>query len=290
MEERKLTVLVTGATGKQGGAVARALLANGHRVRALTRSPESVAAKELERLGADLVTGDFNNPVSLERAVKEMDAVFAMSTPYEGGPDLETRQGIALADAAKAAAVRHFIYTSVAAADRSTGIPFFDSKVPVEQHIRGLGIPYTILGPVFFMDNFLGPTWLPDLKKGRLTIALPADRPLQQIAVSDIGHFAALVAENRDKCLGKRIELASDELTPKQVCASLTRACGKEITYSEVPMRDLRESNPGYAKLFEWFDRTGYNVDIAALRRDYPSVGWHTFAQWAKEQDLSALR
>ncbi len=207
-----LTVLVTGATGKQGGAVARLLLKKGHRVRALTRKPDSLAAQELKRLGVELATGNFEDRASVERAANSADAVFAMST-REAGSEIEIRQGITVADAAKVAGTRHLVFTSVGSADRRTGIPHFESKYKVEQHIQSLAIPHTIIGPVFFMENLLSPWWLPGLQEGKLAMALPASRGLQQVALDDIAGFAVLAMERREQFLGKRFDFASDKVT-----------------------------------------------------------------------------
>ncbi len=285
-----LTVLVTGATGKQGGAVARLLLKKGHRVRALTRKPDSPPAQELKRLGAELATGNLEDRASIERAAKSADAIFAMSTPFEAGMEVETRQGVTVADAAKAAGVKHLVYTSVGSADRNTGIPHFDSKYKVEQHIKTLGIPHTIIGPVFFMENLISPWWLPGLQEGKLPMAMPGSRKLQQIALDDIAGFTALVLERREKFLGKRVDIASDEVTGNQVVEIISRLSGRKIEYVELPIAQLRASNEDFAIMFEWFDRVGYSVNTAALRRDYPEVGWHTFEGWAKAQAWSVLK
>jgi uncharacterized protein YbjT (DUF2867 family) len=206
-------VLVTGATGQQGGALARLLLEKGGQVRALTRRPDSAAASALQRRGAELAIGDFDDRASLERAMRGADAVYLMATPSEAGIEAEVRQGKAAADVARAAGVRHVVYSSVSDADRRTGIPHFESKDAIEQHIQGLGIPYTIIGPAFFMDNLYGPMNQPGLREGRLAMALPASRRLQQTAVTDIAGFAAVVIERREAFLGKRINIASDELS-----------------------------------------------------------------------------
>ncbi len=285
-----LTILVTGATGQQGGALARVLLRKGHRVRALTRKPDSPAAQELRRLGAELVTGNLEDRGSLERAARGTDAVFGVSTPFESGMDVDTRQGINVADAAKAAGTKHLVFSSVGSADRHTGIPHFDSKYKVEQHIRSLDVPHTILGPVFFMENLISPWWLPALQEGKLPMALPATRKLQQIALESIGGFAALVIERRESFLGRRIDIASDDLTGKQAAEILTRVSGRTIEYVELPLAELRKSNEDFGKMFEWFDRVGYSVDIGALRRDYPEVTWPTFEHWAKAQNWNVLK
>src|SRR5579872_4953792 len=125
MAKSKL-VLVSGATGKQGGACVEALLTRGHRVRALTRNPASPAANRLREQGVEIAVGDFNDRDSLVRAARGADAVYAMSTPYEQGAEQETAQGIIITDAARAARIAHFVYSSVASADRGTGIEHFD--------------------------------------------------------------------------------------------------------------------------------------------------------------------
>ena len=286
----KRSVLVSGATGQQGGALARVLLEKGHGVRAFVRRPESPEAKELERLGVELAVGDFEEPSTIEDAARGMDAVFVVATPFEAGTEAETRHGIAAANAAKAAGVGHLVYSSVADADKDTGIPHFDSKREVEKHIEGLGIPYTIVAPVYFMDNLLAPWTLPQLKEGRFPMALPASRPLQQIALADIVAFTALVLENREQFVGRRVDIASDELTGEEVAEVLTRVTGREIGYVELPLEQVRQAmGEDGARMLEWFDQVGYSADIQALRQEHPEVGWHAFEDWAKERDWRAL-
>jgi uncharacterized protein YbjT (DUF2867 family) len=286
-----LSVLVTGATGQQGGALARVLLDKGHRVRAFVRKPDSPEAKELERLGARLAEGNLEEASTIEDAAKGMDAVFIVATPFEAGMEAETRHGIAAAEAAKAAGVGHLVYSSVANADKDTAIPHFESKRKVEEHIEGLGIPYTIVAPVYFMDNLLAPWTLPQLKEGRFPMALPSSRPLQQIALSDIAAFTGVVLENREEFVGRRLDIASDELAGEEVAEILTRVTGREIHYVELPLEQVRQAmGDDGARMFEWFDQVGYSADIEALRREHQEVGWHTFEDWAKEQDLSVLK
>ncbi|MDQ3910947.1 MAG: NmrA/HSCARG family protein [Actinomycetota bacterium] len=286
----KLSVLVSGATGQQGGALVRVLLRKGHGVRAFVRRPDSPGAEELERFGAELAVGDFEDPATVEEAAGGMDAVFVVATSFEAGTEAETRHGIAAADAAKAAGVGHLVYSSVADADKDTGIPHFDSKRRVEKHIEELGIPYTIVAPAYFMDNVLAPWTLPQLKEGRFPMALPASRPLQQIALSDIAAFTALVLENREEFAGRRVDIASDELAGEELAEVLMRATGREIAYVELPLEQVRQAmGEDGALMFEWFDEVGYSADIEALRKGHPEVGWHTFEAWAEEQDWGAL-
>jgi uncharacterized protein YbjT (DUF2867 family) len=286
----KLSVLVSGATGQQGGAVARMLLKKGHSVRAFVRRPASLEARELERLGAELAEGNFEEPSTIEDAAKGMDAVFVVATPFEAGTEVETRHGIAAADAARAAGVSHLVYSSVAGANQDTGIPHFDSKRKVEEYIEGLGVPYTIVAPVYFMDNLLAPWTLPQLKEGRFSMALPSSRPLQQIALSDIAAFTGVVLESREEFANQRVDVASDELSGREVAEILTRVTGHEVHYVELPLEQVRQAmGEDGARMFEWFDQVGYSADIEGLRREHPEVGWHTFEDWTKEQDWSAL-
>ena len=134
------TVLVTGATGKQGGAVARELLHRGYRVRALTREPGKPAAQELAGLGADVVRGDLDDPESLRPSLEGVYGAFSMQNYWETGFEREVAQGIALADLASEIGVQHFVYDSVGSANRETGLSHFESKWRIEERIRELDL------------------------------------------------------------------------------------------------------------------------------------------------------
>ncbi|AZO63572.1 MULTISPECIES: NmrA/HSCARG family protein [unclassified Mesorhizobium] len=285
----KRSILVTGATGQQGGAVARALLSSGHRVKALTRRPDSDAARQLASAGAEIVTGDLGDTASVMKAAKDVDTMFLMGNSYEAGMEEETRQGILAADAAKAAGVGHLIYSSVADADKKTGIPHFESKYLVEQHVERLGLPYTISAPVAFMENFVAPWSIGALSQGTHAFAVPAKRPLQLVALADIGAFVATLVERRERVFGKRFDFAGDELSGEDQAKILSQAIGRPINYQEIPIAVARQQSEDVALMFEWFDRVGYDVDIAALHRDFPEVRWHSFADWARKFDWNAL-
>src|SRR6267378_267392 len=203
----------------------------------------NVPAAALARNGVTIVTGDFEDQKSLERAARGVDTVFAMSTPYERGADTETREGINILRAASAVGVTHLVYTSVAGADRASGIPHFDSKFEVEKEMRRSGVPFTIVAPVFFMENFLADWLAAGIAKGSIAMALPATRRLQQIAVADIARFTALVIERRDGFLGKRIDIASDELTGATAAAAISEASGRQIEYTALPIDAVRQWN-----------------------------------------------
>ena len=148
----KLAVVVTGGTGKQGGAVVKSLLERGHEVRAVTHNTESAKARVLARAGVTLVRASLEDSAALTKALAGASSLFAMTTPFEGGTQAETLQGITAADAAKAAGV-HLVFTSVGSANRNTGVPHFDSKYQVEEHIARIGVRATVVAPVFFMEN-----------------------------------------------------------------------------------------------------------------------------------------
>ena len=285
-----LTVLVTGATGNQGGAAAAALHARGHRVRALTRRPDAPAAQALKTAGAELVAGSFSDRGTIERALRGTDAVFAVGTPVEAGVEREALQGMAMVDAAAASGSRHYVFSSVASADRATGIPHFDSKFRVEEHLRQSGLPFTIIAPAYFMDNLLAPWNLDGLKNGVFAQALPGGRILQQVAVADIGAFAAHVIDNRERFLGTRVDFASDELTSQAMADIASRASGKAIRFQQVPLDAVRAYDTDLAVMYDWLDRVGYSADISAMRTMAPDVAWHRFEDWAHEQNWSVIR
>jgi uncharacterized protein YbjT (DUF2867 family) len=285
----KQTVLVTGATGKQGGAAVEALLGRGHKVIALTRNPDSDRAKRLANRGVNVAAGDFADFDSLVRAATGADAVYAMTTPFEVGIESEIKQGLALVNAVKAASVGHLILASVASADRNTGIPHFDSKYEVEKQLASLGVPHSIVAPVYFMDNLLEQWNVPALREGKLTMAMPAERRLQQVAVSDIGAFAAALVERREAVFGKRYDIAGDELTGTDAASVVSRATGRDIRFEGFPPDYLRRDSEDMALMFEWFDGVGYSADIEALRREFPDVPWLSFEDWAFKQDWSTL-
>jgi uncharacterized protein YbjT (DUF2867 family) len=283
---QKLTVVVTGSTGKQGGAVARGLLERGHKVRAITRDPNSSQAKLLANAGATLVAASLEDTTAIMKALEGATSLFAMTTPF-GGTDAETRQGVAAAAAAKAAGV-HLVFTSVGSANRQTGIPHFDSKYEVEKHIAKIGVRATILAPVSFMENLYFAK--EQLAKGIYAGALPPTRALAQVAVVDIGAVAVRLLEDAGRFTGKRFDLASDELTGNNALAILSRVTGRPFDYYQIPLEVIRQRmGEDAVRMYEWFDRVGYSVDRAALRREFPDVAFHDFESWAKTQDWNAL-
>src|SRR5882724_3433277 len=284
---QKLTVVVTGGTGKQGGAVVQSLLERGHQVRAVTRATDSAKAKELANAGVTVVRASLEDTATLTKALEGATSFFAMTTPFEGGPQAETRQGLSAPDAAKAAGV-HLVFNSVGSANRQTGVPHFDSKYEVEKHIAKIGVRATVLAPVYFMENlYFGKE---QLAKGIYATPLPPTRKLAQVAVADIGAVAVRVLEDAGRFTGKRFDLASDELTGNDALAILSRVTGRPFAYYQVPLDVIRQRmGEDGARMSEWLDRVGYTVDRAALHREFPGVAFHDFESWTKTQDWNAL-
>lgn len=278
------TVLVTGATGNQGRAVSEALLEKGHLVRALVRNENEQGAPHLNKSGVAIVKGDFDDAASLENAMSGVDTVFAVTTPFVG-VDVEVRHGKAIADAANSAGVSHLVYSSVSDADRQTGIPHFDSKYEIEQYLRSLDVPWTITAPTYFYDNTLFPWNIADLNEGRFRQALKSARKLQQISVRDIGRFNAMVIDRKHPFIGKRINIAGDELTGAEMAKALSKTVGRPISFEEQPLDQVRTQSADMAAMYEWFDRDGFSAQITSLREDFPEIGWFSFEQWAAAQN-----
>ena len=280
------TILVTGATGQQGGAVARSLLSQGQRVRALTRTPAK--AEALKKQGAEVVVGDLTDRASLDAALRGVKKVFLVTMMLEAGLEAEVKQGITMADAAKAAGVEHLVYTSVGSADKQTGIPHFETKWKVEQYIKTLGLPATILRPVFFMENFGAPWMLPAIQQGKLVLPVRPDRPLQMIALQDIGAFGAAAFLRPKEFIGQAIDLAGDELTFPGALSILSASLGKPIQYEQLPDEQSEKTwGHDFAAMFRWFNAVGYSVNIPALEQRW-GIPLTTFkrvvagAAWAK--------
>jgi uncharacterized protein YbjT (DUF2867 family) len=274
-------IVITGATGQQGGAIARELLAKRHKVRAVTRHPGSPKAKELQKLGAEVVAADLDDKASLERAVSGAWGLFAVQNTWEAGVRGEEEQGVRLAEVARKKGVQHLVYASVASAHRKTGIPHFDNKARIEDHVRRLGFPsYVILRPVFFMENLTSPWFLPSIQQGKLAIAVRPDTVLQMIAVRDIGKYGLWAFERHEELSRREIDIAGDEHTMPDAAEILSRAIGQPVSFFRVPIEEVRKGSEDYAIMLEWFDRVGYDVDIRRTSKE-SGIRPTSLAEWA---------
>jgi uncharacterized protein YbjT (DUF2867 family) len=190
-----------------------------------------------------------------------------------------------MVEIARECGVQHFVYSSVGSAQRGTGIPHFDNKWRVEETLRAAGFPsYTIIRPVFFMENWLSPWFKPYIDEGNLAIGIAPETRLQMIAVADIGKYALQAFEKHEALNGSAIDIAGDELTMPEV-AQIVSDAGKPVNFYQVPIDQVREASEDFALMLEWFDRTGYNADIEGNAKKFgisptPFKAWAAAADW----------
>ncbi|WP_231187584.1 NmrA/HSCARG family protein [Haladaptatus sp. DYF46] len=267
--ETPTSILVVGATGTQGGAVVDALLDSDVEfdVHGLTRHPESDAARQLVERGVTIEEGDLNEKGTFRPIVEGVDVVYGVTNYYEAGYDGEVAQGTNLAEVAADVGVDHFVFSSVGGAERDTDIPHFDSKYEVEERIRDLDLPATVVRPVFFMQNFEGQR--DAVENGTMALALDEGVELQMIDVDDIGAFVARIFENPDEYRGETFELAGDEHTLESAAATASDILDRDVEARHLSIEDVRERmGDESATMFEWFNEHGYEADIETLRED----------------------
>jgi uncharacterized protein YbjT (DUF2867 family) len=282
MPNKESIILVTGATGSQGGAVATALLKTGNTVRVIVRSASrhSQAAAALEKAGAEIVIADMEDQTSLEAALKGVYGVFSVQG-MDNGTDSERRHADALVAAAIIAGVQHVVHASVNQTGNHEHFQnwtnkwnkkYWLDKQYGEDAIRKAGFKYwTILRPVFFMDNFIKPKvvfMFPDLAKGEVVTAWKSNAKLQMIAVEDTGIFAAAAFNDVAKFDRQVIDLVGDELTIGEIAATITNVTGKSIHIDYVSEAEAvqRGTHPGFANAQEWNNEVGYNANIQGLK------------------------
>lgn len=287
-------VVVAGATGLQGRAVTHHLLRDGWQVRALTRDPNRAPAEALARAGAQVVRAQMEDADSLTAAAEGAWGLFSVQ-PTVGSPGTapdftaedEVRWGVNVAEAARAAGIGHFVFTSVAEADRH-----LEEKVPVnlvskwriEQHIASLGLPVTILRPVSFMENFTGGY---ALRNGNLSTGLAPEVPQQIMAVDDVGAVAALAFSRPTEWIGRQVSLAGDELTPVQIAAAIGKSLGIPLPYVQIPIETIRALSEDFAYANEWLNTLGYRADIPATRKIHPAA--MDFDTWLERTGASQI-
>jgi len=279
-------VLITGATGHQGGATARELQGKGFQIRGMTRKPDSDAAKALAKLGVQVVQGDLNDEASLEAALDGAWGVYAVQNTWEAGVEGEETQGKRIATLAKRKGVQHYVYASVASADRKTGIPHFDNKWRVEETVRGLKFPsYTIIRAVFFMENLTSP-WF--LNGDKLVSAMDPHTVLQMIAADDIGKFGARAFTHAKEMNGTELDIAGDAMTMPQAVEALSRGLGRKLEFVRIPIEEVRKNSEDFAIMLEWLDRVGYDADIPGNERKY-DIRPIKLEEWARKQRTGGL-
>ncbi|MBB5911604.1 uncharacterized protein YbjT (DUF2867 family) [Nocardia transvalensis] len=287
------TILITGATGKQGGATARHLLTGGRRVRALVRNPAATAARALAAAGAELVVGDFDDPASIDAAVSGVRGVFAVPpNPFDPSvtdKDIEARRGERLVEAARRAGVDHIVFTGIGSFSGDDE-RIASGKKSIEQAVIASGMRYTLLRPVRFMENYLAQgSPIDGIVDGVHRHLFPPDRPVQMIAVEDIGIIAALAFADPERFHGRILELAGDALTPTAAAAKITEAIGTPVRYHQLTEAETDALGEPIASVARRI--TGgsvWHADIHALRVIHP--GLRTLDAWLAETGAAQLK
>src|SRR6516164_6497654 len=235
-------ILVAGATGRQGGSVVRYLLERQLPVRALVLDPQSGRAKALAGQGIEIAQGDMDDLASLKTAMAGVHGVYSVQNYFTAGAAREVQQGKNMADAALDAGVEHLVFSSVGGAERNSGIHHFETKWEIENHIRKLGLPATMIRPVGFMENYYIPPLEKQLLKGRLFDPVRAKRPLQTIASDDIGKFLSLAFAQPDRFIGLELEIAGSELNSPETAEVFSRVLGQRVKAHHLPLPAVRLS------------------------------------------------
>ncbi|MFE6858873.1 NmrA/HSCARG family protein [Nocardia sp. NPDC057668] len=281
-------VLVIGATGRQGTATTHALLEKGWESRAFVRDPESERALALAAAGARLVTGDLDDEESVRAAMDGAHGVFLMLTMMSGvnisldAVAAEIVHGKMVADLAAKTGIAHLVYSSLSGAHKGSGVEYYAAKEQIEDHIRELGLPATVLRPVLFMDNFATYN-KPALVENELilSLAVAPGKPMALISIRDIGEFAALAFDRPEEFLGRTLEIAGDVLTPTEIAETLSRTAGLPYRTVRIPIAGLRAFDEQVAKMFEFFDVDSSPApDVTTLRAAHP--GLQSLETWVR--------
>ena len=276
------TILVTGATGTQGGAVARELIKRGYSVRGLTRNPDSDRARAMSDLGAEMVRGDFSDAESLAAAMSGVYGVFAVTDFWEHGYRAEVDHGKQLVDSALAAGVDHFVFTSVDGADSYTGVPHFESKGEIEVYLEESGLNYSIVRPVSFMDNVKYDRQ--NIMSGVYFDPRDSDKTHQWIAASDIGFFVGEAFDHPDEWQGLALDIAGDELSIAEFTDLLSRSVSLDVHHQQITWKAYeQEAGEELTLMTRWFDSKGYDADVEGLRKKYPNL--LTYQQYLQNLD-----
>ncbi|WP_299870213.1 NmrA/HSCARG family protein [uncultured Roseobacter sp.] len=260
-------IVVSGATGKQGGAVAKHLLAHGHPVRALTRSPDKPAAQALAEAGAEVVKADLEDRTSLDAALKGAAGLYSVQDFLEAGVEAEERQGKTLTEAAAASDIEHIVYTGASTMDRNTGVPHLDSKWNVEMAIRNSGKTWTVFRPAAFMDNW---EWEREsiTESGAIHYPMRPNMPYAQIACDDIGRMVTLAFEQPGMWANKASPITGDISTMKEVAATLGQVMGRDVAYNQVSYAEAEKAmGEELMLMFKSFDDIGMDGSPYNLRQ-----------------------
>lgn len=268
------TIFVTGGTGNQGGAVVRNLADQGFKIIALTRNPASAKGQILKNLNIQVVKGDLNNVDTYREYLKDVYGIFSVQT-FENGVEKEINQGITLATLAKEFDVKHFIYSSVFGANLNTGVPHIESKLKIENHIKQIGLPFTIIRPTSLFENFLIPQVKKAILKGKLVQPINKNTKLQYIAAEDIGKAVAKIFQHSKIYLGRTIPLATEQLSTQEVADKFSTVLNKKIEYEKLPVLIIRLFlGKNLYKMFRWMDEKSFfqKEDVDLTKTEFSNL------------------
>ena len=279
-------VVVFGATGRQGGAVARHLLADGWSIRAVTRKPDGAKAKVLADAGADVVEADMADRASLDRVLAGAHGVFNVQNPQISGHDGEIAQGRNVADAAKAAGVQHLVYGS-AGMGKPTGVPSWDAKVVVADHMRQVGLPLTILRPMAFMELMTDKDFYPQVSVWHVMPKLMGwDRPLPWLAADDVGVIGAAAFGDPARFVGQEIPLAGDIRTLAEARQMWMERGVKPRGFPMPTWLFKRVAGDDLPTMWTWLRTEEVPLDTAPTRAVHPAA--QTLERWLDMRTAAA--
>mgnify|MGYP001788168899 FL=1 len=264
---------MTGGTGNQGGAVARNLTQQGFIVKVLTRNPTSIKSENLKKMNIEVVKGDLNNADTYREYLKNVYGIFSVQT-FENGVEKEINQGITLATLAKEFGVKHFLYSSVFGANLNTGVAHMESKFKIENHVKQIGLPFTIIRPTSLFENFLIPQVKKGILKGKLVQAINRNTVLQYIAAEDIGKAAVKIFQESERYLGKTIPLATEQLSTQEVADKFSEVLNKKIEYKKLPVLITRLFlGKNLYKMFKWMTEiSSFQKEVVDLtNKEFPN-------------------
>lgn len=264
------TIFVTGATGNQGGAATRNLLSNGFHVKALVRNPAKLSTHE----NLQIIKGDLNDPGTYKDHLNDSDGVFC-NLHFNNGVDKEVKQGIDLINLARTSHIKYFIYSSVIGCDLNTGIPHWESKFKIENHLKASGIDYAILRPPSFYENLLFPQVKSRILKGKLVLPTRKDKVQQFMSATDVGKIATTIFSEPGKHRNTTMNLAVDQMNGEELALLLSEVMKRKIKFQQLPMfiaklvmgRDL-------ARMFHWVNHNDviFVKDMNAFNKQFPPM------------------
>jgi uncharacterized protein YbjT (DUF2867 family) len=267
-------VAVVGATGRQGGAVTRHLLADGWQVRALTRNPESSAARDLAVEGAVVIRADMDDPDTLSNAFRGARSVYSVQNPMISGLDAEVAHGRNVAEAAKSAGVKHLVYGSAGVGVPGTGVGSWESKLDVQRHMERLGLPVTVLRPMAFMELMTDRGFYPPVSVWHLMPKLMGgDRPIPWICVDDLGAVAARVFAQPERFIGADLPLAGDVRSIDECRAVWREVTGRPPRRVPMPVWVFeRFVGSDLPTMWRWLRTGQVELDLTTAREILPDV------------------